>query len=310
MTALLLLFPMITAALSGRGAQLPQSNCSAGPDVKKRDALIRYVGEKFKVTASSLTISGIKPAAGCFQELTFQYTEGGGSWKLKLFLSADQRFLTDQLFDTTKDPLEEERLLNDELMAGLTPNTASSKGPQSAPVTIIEFSDFQCPYCRKLNDTLGRILPTCKDDVRLVFHHLPLTIHSWARTAAEGAACAQLQGNAAFWAMHDRLFSHQSEITPGNIRQKLTQFAVESTAVDVPRFESCLKDELSLGLVLRDLNLAHANNVDATPTLFVNGRKMLGITDERALRGAIDQARDGSLVPGRSKPSKLAESDQ
>jgi protein-disulfide isomerase len=80
-------------------------------------------------------------------------------------------------------------------MAGLVPNTGSSKGSDAAPVTIVEFSDFECPYCRKFADVMREVLPEEKDRVRIVFHHFPLPMHPWARLAAEGAACAQLQSS-------------------------------------------------------------------------------------------------------------------
>ncbi len=136
-----------------------------------------------------------------------------------MYLSPDGRFLTNELFDTTVDPVEEERRKAAALMAGLVPNKGASKGLDHAPVTIVEFSDFECPFCRRFADLMKQVLPAEKNQVRIVFHHFPLSMHPWARAAAEGAACARLQSSEAFWAMHDQLFQHQQEINANNVKQ-------------------------------------------------------------------------------------------
>ena len=153
-------------------------------------------------------------------------------------------------------------------MAELAQNKGTSKGREKAPVTIVEFSDFECPYCRRFAGILDEVLPGANDDIRVVFHHMPLNMHPWARAAAEGAACAQLQSADAFWAIHDQIFQHQTEITEANLKDKLTEFARHIKPLDLTSFQSCLENQLSLGLVFRDLNLASANKVDSTPTLW------------------------------------------
>ena len=134
------------------------------------------------------------------------------------------------------------------------------------------------------------MLPEEKDQVRIVFHHFPLPMHSWARAAAEGAACAQLQSSEAFWSIHDQLFQNQQFITPENVKQKLHEFAQANKTIDFPKFQNCLENQMSLGLVFQDANLASANNVQATPTLFINGRRVAGIRDAAQLRQFIAEA--------------------
>ena len=120
---------------------------------------------------------------------------------------------------------------------------------------------------------------------------MPLQNHPWARTAAEGAACAQLQDSDAFWSIHDQLFDQQASITPQNIHEKLLAFAKSAKSLDVAEFQNCLDNQMSLGLVLRDLNLASANNISGTPTLFINGQRKQGIKDAAELRGLIAEAK-------------------
>src|SRR5690348_565714 len=119
---------------------------------------------------------------------------------------------------------------------------------------------------------------------------MPLPMHPWARAAAERAACAQLQGSDSFWKMHDQLFKNQETITPDNIKSKLVEFARGVPTLQLEDFQNCLQNQMSLGLVLRDGDLASTNGVDATPTLFINGNRITGIKDEAQLRQLIREA--------------------
>ena len=170
----------------------------------------------------------------CYRQLTFEGDTAVKKWTIVLYLTPDLRFLTGQLFDITVDPVEEERRKAKLLMSDLAKNKGASQGPDNALVTIVEFSDFECPYCQKFANILNDVLPGEKDRVRVVFHHMPLSMHPWARTAAEGAACAQLQGSEAFWAIHNQIFRHQREITPNNVKQKVSRFRSVS---QIPGFE-------------------------------------------------------------------------
>jgi predicted DsbA family dithiol-disulfide isomerase len=267
-------------------------DCATALSEQKKSDLAKYVIRKYRISPSvSVKLTHTKAVgATCYRELLFEGESPVNTWRLTLYLSPDQRFLTDELFDTTVDPREDERRKAESLMSDLAQNKGASKGPETAPVTIVAFSDFQCPYCRRLADILREVLPEEKNRVRVVFHHLPLSIHTWARSAAEGAACAQLQSPGAFWSMHDYLFAHQDEITPENIKQKLAALAKDVEGLNLSEFQDCVGNQMSLGLVLRDMNLASANNVTATPTLFINGRRVQGIKDATQLKQLVADA--------------------
>jgi protein-disulfide isomerase len=154
---------------------------------------------------------------------------------------------------------------------------------------------------------MGEVLPTVPGKVRVVFHHLPLGMHPWARVAAEGAACAQFQGSTYFWEMQQRIFLRQSEITTENVKAKLLEIAHATVGPDFNAFQTCVDNEMSLGLVLRDIDLASSNNVNATPTLFINGRRVQGVKDAKQLREIIDAAADNNAAENsRSGPGETA----
>lgn len=107
-----------------------------------------------------------------------------------------------------------------------------------------------------------------------------------------------LQNADAFWSMHDQIFQHQQEITAENVQQKLTEYAQNTKSLDTKSFQNCLDNEMSLGLVFRDMNLASANNVEATPTLFINGHHVSGVRDASELRQLIAETHRESTQTG------------
>jgi protein-disulfide isomerase len=162
------------------------------------------------------------------------------------------------------------------------PQTGPSRGPANAAVTIVEFSDFQCPYCRQQAVTLNRVLQEYPREVRLVFLDFPLSAHPDARNAAQAAACAGEQGR--FWAMHDLLFKHQEALGP----EDLHRYAGEA-GVDGAKFDACVSSGRKVPAIEGSLRAGEQVGVDGTPALFVNGRPLAGAVSYVELKQVIDQ---------------------
>jgi protein-disulfide isomerase len=271
-------------------AQAPA--CPQALTEKQKKEITDYVRKKYKlVDAIALTLKKDTTVRGaCFRELTFEGKSAFKTWELTLYASPDARFLSSDLFDTTFDPVLEQRAKDEALMKGLVQGVTATRGPANAPVTIVEFSDFECPFCSKFAKILDEALSGEKD-VRVVFHHLPISMHPWARMAAEAAGCAQLQGNEAFWSLHDRIFENQAAITAENAKEKLSELAGSSKGVGTGAFQKCLNAGMSVGLVLKDMNVAESYQVNATPTVFINGHRLKGVDSAAKLREMIAEAR-------------------
>ena len=141
------------------------------------------------------------------------------------------------------------------------------RGNPDAPVTIVEFSDFQCPYCQIAQATVKELLEKYKGKVRLGFRDLPLRqIHPQAQLAAEASRCAAEQGK--FWEYHDLLFAGQKLDTAG-----LTAHA-GNAGLDVERFEGCLKSEKYTPMIENDLQMGMKAGVTGTPAFFINPRSL------------------------------------
>ncbi|MGI6657347.1 MAG: thioredoxin domain-containing protein [Desulfobulbus sp.] len=165
---------------------------------------------------------------------------------------------------------------------------APIRGKENAPVTLVVFSDFECPWCGKLEEPLAEILVKNPETVRLVFKHLPLPVHPQAESAARAAIAAQKQGK--FWEMHDALF-HVANWTPGVIDE-----TAQRIGLDMEQFKQDMDSQATTLQLDKDRNDAQNADVTATPSVFVNGRP----AKDRTLAG-LQRMVDEALSPGRAK---------
>jgi protein-disulfide isomerase len=158
------------------------------------------------------------------------------------------------------------------------------KGPANAPVTITVFDDFQCPYCARLAPVLAKVLETYPTQVRLVFKHFPLSMHTFARQAAMASIAARRQDK--FWPLHDLLFANYNTLDEAKIRE-----LAESAGLDMARFDKDLQDPALAQEVSADMQLGARVGVRGTPSVFVNGvllkdRSMNGF--QRAIQAGLE----------------------
>ncbi len=155
-------------------------------------------------------------------------------------------------------------------------------GPADAPVTIVEFSDFECPYCQRVVPTLDQIKKTYGDKVRIVFRQFPLTIHANAQKAAEASLCAHDQDR--FWEMHDLLFEEQKQLGVAQLKEK-----AERLELDTEQFASCLDSGKYEEQVAQDVREGFVAGVSSTPSFFINGKPLTGAQPFRAVAAVIDE---------------------
>lgn len=172
---------------------------------------------------------------------------------------------------------------------------APSLGPDDAPVTIVEFSDFQCPFCARVVPTIKELLAKYPDQVRLVFMDFPLNIHPWAEPAAIAAGCVAGQSNEAFWNLHDYYFENQEDITPENVIDRSRSVILEHD-VNSEEWETCARDPASevhsliRGRMQMSMRVAQSFGASGTPTFFINGRFISGAQPLEALEELVQQA--------------------
>lgn len=187
----------------------------------------------------------------------------------KVYVSKDGRYLfRGELSDLSKDPTAEVR-------AQLQTKDAPSMGPANSPVTLVEFSDFECPVCRNLHDLLRGLLPNYPQ-VRVVFKDFPLEqIHPWARTAALAGRCAYQQDPTAFWKMYDLIYDNQDVISAENAWSELTDFAGR-VGLNTDALKSCMASPEAAAAIDASRANGLSLEVSSTPTIFINGRRIVG----------------------------------
>jgi protein-disulfide isomerase len=159
-----------------------------------------------------------------------------------------------------------------------------AKGDKNAPVTIIEFSDFECPFCgRWFTQTYPQLKSEYIDTgkVRLVYRDFPLGFHPNAQKAAEAAECADEQGK--FWEMHDKIFANQQAIAVANLKQYAKDLGLDSS-----KFDSCLDSDKYASEVQKDYQDGTAAGVSGTPSFFINGQLVVGAQPYSVFKQAID----------------------
>ncbi len=172
------------------------------------------------------------------------------------------------------------------------------RGPADAPVTIVEFSDFQCPFCSRGADTVEEILAKYPNDVKFEFKHFPLSFHPWAKPAAIASHCGAQQSAEAFWTLHDRYFENQKQITPDNVLEKSKEYLADS-AIDMEAWSTCAEDteseehKAASASVDADMAFGQKLGVSGTPGFFVNGSFLNGAQPIAAFEPLIAAALEG-----------------
>ena len=160
---------------------------------------------------------------------------------------------------------------------------APVRGPKNAPVTIVEFSDFQCPYCGRVEPTLKQVMDAYKGKVRIAWKNQPLSFHPEAYPAAEAAMAAYEQGNDKFWAMHDRLFEKQNELSP-----VLYQQIARDIGIDFHKWKTSFDLHNTGRAIQADVEAGNALGANGTPTFFINGKKLVGAMPFESFKQIID----------------------
>jgi protein-disulfide isomerase len=211
-------------------------------------------------------IVSIKPSeAEGLAEVNVLMSGPQGQGTQRFFVSGDGKHaVVGDIIPFGKHPFEQTRLQLEKKVTG------PSRGPASAPVTVVEFSDLQCPHCKEANPTVERLVNE-DPDVRFVFQNFPLPSHNWAQKAAEYADCVGRASNDAIWKFIDGVYAAQNDVTADNADEKLTDLA-DKAGVKGSDIAACAAQPETESRVQASVDLGKSLNVDSTPTIFINGR--------------------------------------
>lgn len=246
-------------------------NAQAAPQTelqKKIEGYLRHIyafGPEVKLTIpepKDSEISGLLVT-------TVELSSGEGHDTAKMYVSKDGRYLfRGDVSDMGKDPMAENR-------KKLELKDAPSTGNPNGSVTVVEFADFECPICRQLHDQMRNLLPNYPQ-VKFYFKDFPIEqIHPWAKTAALAGRCAYNQKPTAFWKFYDGFYDGQDLVSAANAWDKAVDFAGQA-GLDQNAFKTCLASPEAAAAVDSSVANARSLEVTSTPTIFVNGRRVVG----------------------------------
>jgi protein-disulfide isomerase len=219
-----------------------------------------------------------------FSDIVVHLSYNGNGKEEHYLVSADGTgLIKGEVFDMTRSPFQAN------LDKIKTTDQPSFGGPATAPVTMVVFGDFQCPYCKAESEIVRKnVTQTFGDRVRVVFKDFPLeAIHPWARAGSVVGRCVYKQDAKKFWDFHDWIYSVQDDVTPENLTEKVTKWAGEN-GLNVAQFSTCVGTKATDAEVLTNLREGQSLGINATPTSYLNGFKLEGSVQWEVLMQVIN----------------------
>ncbi len=249
------------------------------------ETLAKYYRKKNNIPAQAkVAVQGLKDSTNFkgSKEGTLVIGEGPGAKTVGFVASPDLKWVVfGDLVDTTVDPSKA-------IMAKINLKDEPLIGAKDAKVTIVEYSDFQCPFCKRGYDTLEQqVLKEYDGKVKIYFKHFPLSFHPWAQPAAVAAECAKMQKPDAFWKLYHSFFEHQGEVNQQNVKDKATEY-LQGSGIDMAKWNDCFDNKKSLDRVTAQQNEGAGLGVTGTPAFFVNGRMLVGAQPFEKFKDVID----------------------
>lgn len=277
------LVALLALLLSSLGTAFGQAPKAPQIDKAKVEAYLRHLElwvPQVTVTVGDPTPSTYMPG---YMDLTVKLSFNGNSADLKYYMSPDGKSIVKgDAYNLDKSPFQANL---DKLKTDLQP----SFGTPGAPVVLVVFGDFQCPYCKEEAGILRQQLKASFDGkFRVYFKDFPLeSIHPWAKPASIAGRCVFRQDAQKFWDYFDWAYDQQQSITADNFQAKVTEWASKS-GVDAVQFGRCLDTKATLAEVDKNIEEGRALGVDGTPTLYMNGRKLMDqMTQFQALQALM-----------------------
>lgn len=249
--------------------------------------LLDNIRVSFKL-APSIDLTIVKREASKLKGLdtvTIEAKEGSNTSRLDFYVTQDNKFalLPARVFDLNENPYEEN-------VKRINLDNAPLTGNKNAKVTIVEYSDFQCPYCSQAFKVVENdVMKQYGNKVKLVYKNFPIPGHPWAEDAAVAGLCAFRQNNDAFWVFYRSFFENQSSITPENIKAKAMDYAT-TAQLDTKKFEECFDKKLTLSQVKADMAEAQAVGIGGTPLFMINGVPLSGAQPFSSFQRVLDDA--------------------
>ena len=285
-TAMMVISLRSTALAQDASGGPPAGAAAVATDPAKDAAMKTYLQKHFKIPSADLIKMGpaVKTAIdGLLARQLIVSNEQGQNVSTTLFFDQNEsKAIIGQFLDTSMEPWGRVS------MSSVNLDDRPTQGPPGAPVTIVEFADFECPFCAHAFSVLETLTNTTyKGKVKVIFKAYPLNAHPWAMKAAEAAECARLQNPAAFWDFARYFYTNQGSINISNIQSNVDKLA-KAQKLDEPSLKACMDSSQTAARIKQDQADGNSIRVSSTPTFFVNGIPVVGLADSKVMDFVID----------------------
>ncbi len=251
------------------------------------EQIASYIRKAFNVPANvgiTVTQNAESKAIPGTYAVNVEFKGEKGSQTQEAWVTKENMLIIGRVMDMSVDPYKKNK---DKIAMGAN---VPVTGAQNAKVTIVEYSDFQCPYCSSAHVTVKDMLKQYEGKVKVAYKHLPLTnIHNWAEEAAIASVCVHKQKPEAFWKLSDYFFTNQKAITKETLGAKLQEFS-KTEALNHEEVKKCMADPTSKQQVTADSKEATELGLGSTPSFIVNGRTVVGAIPADQFKQIIDEA--------------------
>ncbi len=261
---------------------------SAETPVSTNQQISDYVRKALNVSSNySITVKDVeKSSIEGMREVKLEFTSEKGTQSESAWVTKDNRLVIGRLMDMSEDPYKKNW---DKVNLKDVPAT----GAADAKVIIVEYSDFQCPFCSQANQTVEQLMKDYDGKVKLVFKHLPLDMHNWAEDAAVAGVCVAQQNNDAFWQLSHYLFTNQKTIKKETLQPSVVE-AIKDLGLNADQLKQCMDTRQTLPLVKSNEAEAASLGFGSTPSFLINGRPVVGAIDLASFKKIVDEALAGS----------------
>ncbi len=269
-------------AALGAARQPPKP--AGGPDLSQDQHIKEFLQKRFHIeNLKEITLGAPTPSPfpGVWAR-TLTVATPRGTVKTNIYTDASgQKVILGEYLDIRSDPWG--RVDTGKLRL----TDRATQGPDDAPVTIVEFADFECPFCARAFDQIENVVNNrYKGKVRLVFKNFPLAMHAWARPAAIAAECIRRQNPALFWEFAQILYTSQASIDVNNLRSRVEAFA-KANKLDTQALDACMTGKSADETVVQDERDGMLAHVQSTPTFLINGVPVVGLPEEKSFEFVI-----------------------
>jgi protein-disulfide isomerase len=299
-------FLLVSFSLLAQNQPAPKPAAKSALDKATLEAYLRY--SELWIPQVTVKIDDPKPSTALdgYYDVGVHLTYNGATKDDLYYVSKDgKNIVKGTAYNIDKSPFQG----NLDLLK--TDQQPSFGAGANAPVTLVVFGDFECPYCQKEEQELRKNIPaTFGDKVRVYFADFPLTqIHPWAMKGSIAGRCMYRTGNDAFWNYHDWIYQNQKDITLENFDAKLQEFA-KTKGMDAMLLGRCMDDKSTAAEVDKAVALGHELAVSATPTLFLNGRKIESALDWNVLQQLLQIELDHKAAEAKTMAANKAPADE